>query len=146
MSDDARFNLIRRGNVLVPADAFAEDYISQLPQEKEIIVERISTKNPREVRWYFAMLRTVLDNTDRYKTTEELRYAIMLGTGQYDVHFNEITGRHHKRVRSLANMDQDEFRAHKELALKWIADNLGIDAAELMREVDGTQKLARYPR
>lgn len=135
-------HVIRRGKALFPADEHAEEYIDKLEQGGELVFKRQAVKNPVEVRWYFSMLGKVLDNTDVYKSKDELREALMIATGYYEWH-RDLFGRYREVPKSLTDLDLDEFKDHKEKALRLIETELGIDAVELMRAVDGTQKMAR---
>lgn len=142
MSAAGTIHLIKRGRVLVPADQHADEYIGKLKDGDEIVVKRQAVKNPKEVRWYFAMLREVCEQTEQFSNPEELREALMIETGYYVWHV-DMHGRHRQVPKSLTELDLDEFREHKKLAMKAIQEKLGIDAEELMRVADGTQKVYR---
>lgn len=139
MSNANTIHLIRRGPGWVPADEHATEWSQKFNQNEEIVVTRKSVRNPKEVRWFFAMLRKVIENTERFSDTEELREALLIGTGHYRWR-RDIYGRLYEVADSFTDMDEDVFCDFKEKALHLIEVELGIDATELMREVDGTQK------
>lgn len=144
MSAVNTINLVKRGDVWVPVGTHAQEYTAKFKDGEEVLFKRQKAKSPKEMRWYFAMLRKVIDNTERFTNTEELREALLIGTGNYTWH-RDMYGRLREVPDSMADMDEDQFREHKKEALKLIETELGIDATELMREVDGTEKVyGRY--
>lgn len=139
MSSERAIHLIRRGRVWAPADEHAEQWSDKFKDGDEVVFERKAVKSPKEVRWFFAMLRKVVDNQTIYTNTEELRAALLIATGHYDWR-RDLFGRRYEHPHSFTDMDEEVFRAFKTKSLHLIEEQLGIDAVELMREVDGTQK------
>lgn len=139
MSAVNTIHLIKRGKVWVPADAHAEEFTDKRKDDTEEVFQRISVKSPKAMRWYFVMLKKVIENTEVYKDTEELRDALLIATGWYTWK-RDIYGRRYEVAKSMREMDDDQFELHKQQALRLIESQLGIDAVELMRQADGTQK------
>lgn len=139
MASANSINLIRRGPGWVPADQHADEWTQKHKIGDELVFERKAVKNAKEVRWYFAMLRKVIDNQEVYKHPEELRAALLIATGHYDWR-RDLYGRRYEHPHSFTDFDDETFKVFKAQSLKLIETELGIDAVELMREVDGTQK------
>lgn len=139
MSSDKSIHLIRRGCIWVPADQHAEEWSEKFKDGDEVVFERKAVKNPKEVRWFFAMLRKVVENQTIYTNTEELRAALLIATGHYDWR-RDLFGRRYEHPHSFTDMDDEVFKKFKTASLRLIQEELHIDAEELMREVDGTQK------
>lgn len=139
MSAPNTIHLIKRGKVWVPADAHAEEFTDKRKDGTEEVFQRVAAKSPKSMRWYFQMLKKVVENQGVYKDTEELREALLIATGHYKWK-RDIYGRRYECANSMRDMDEDTFELHKQQALRLIESQLGIDAVELMRQADGTQK------
>lgn len=137
-------NLVKRGKCWWPADQHAEEFTDAQADGKEDTFERFNVKSPKEVRWFFAMLREVMKHIpdDQFRNTEELRHALLIEAGLYRWRRRRLFGTEYRYEEpfSFTEMDDDQFRAFKEKALDLIQQHYDIDPRELMREVDGTQK------
>lgn len=138
-SSNNSLHLIKSGPGWVPADQYAEEWGAKYKDGDEIVVKREAVKNPKEVRWFFAMLRKVVENQTIYTNTEELRSALLIATGHYTWR-RDLFSRRYEHPDSFTDMDDEVFKLFKRESLRLIQEQLGIDATELMREVDGTQK------
>src|SRR5262249_17712345 len=95
---------------------------------------------PAQHRWFFAMLKKVVDNTDRWEGVEPLRDALKFSTGNYRL-TRDLQGRWREVPNSMsyASMKEIEFKMFVLRCLDLIQEHLGIDAEQLMREVDAEE-------
>jgi hypothetical protein len=140
---DARC-FLRRGNSLVPADASAEEFLSELADGREVTVTIRKPRNPAHHRWFFALLRLVVSNSDDWSNEEELLDALKLATGHTERRMT-IDGNTYLAPRSIsfAAMGEEAFKRFKARACYVLATKvLNVNPEDLMREVDATQKRA----
>jgi len=131
----------RVGGALVPADFNADDTIHDIPEGAEVLVSIRQPRNPKHHRWFFALLRKVIDNTDgRWKNEEELLFALKMATGHCEPS-PALTGEvvlFPKSI-SFASMGELAFKSFVARCLDEIHLNLGIDPDLLMDEVNQEQ-------
>ena len=141
MSDLNGVCMKRVGGALVPADYIADDVMSTIPEGGELVVTLRRARNPRFHRWFFALLRKVIDNTDgRWASEEQLLYALKMATGHCEP-APALTGEvllHPKSI-NFAAMDELKFKTFVARCLDEIHLNLGIDPDLLMEEVNTEQ-------
>lgn len=141
MSDLNGICMKRIGGALVPADFNADDVVHAIPENGEVLVTLRRARNPRFHRWFFALLRKVIDNTDgRWASEEQLLYALKMATGHADP-APALTGEvllHPKSI-NFAAMGEIEFKSFVARCLDEIHLNLGIDPDLLMDEVNSEQ-------
>jgi hypothetical protein len=141
MSDLDGKCFIRTERGLVPADIHADEWLGTLPFKREVIITSRQPRSPEHHRWFFAMLKKVLDNTDnRWSSVEELRDALKIATGYFEVKM-DMAGEYYRVPRSMsyASMKGDEFKRFVDACLYHIQLHTGIDPVELMREVDAEE-------
>lgn len=140
MANSKTIHLIRRGPGWVPADEHAEAWTQKHKANDEVMFEQVHSKiEPKELRKFFVMIRKVIDAQGIYKNTEELRAALLIATGRYDWR-RSLFGDRYEHPHSFTEMTNEEFLEFKRDAVRLIAEQLGIDAIELMRPDDGTKK------
>ena len=76
---DAR-NFVKRNGGLYPADRFADEFLSEIPANREVLVTVRRPRNPRQHALLFALLRKVTENTDRWPSEEALLDDLKLAT------------------------------------------------------------------
>lgn len=143
MSSSKSIHLIRRGPGWVPADENAEKFTHKIDVGVELVFDQVHSKvDPKRLRRHFAMLRKVVRASGVYKHTEELREALLIATGNYTWRHISIgtIDRRFEVPKSYTEMSDDEFIEYDRDCVRLIAEQLGIDAVELMRPDDGTQK------
>jgi hypothetical protein len=138
---DARC-FIKKGNSLVPADFAAEEFLDGIPSGREILVSVRRARSPQHHRWFFALLRKVVDNTDRWASEEELLDDLKIACGHVTKRVNILTGEVSLVARSInfASLPEDPFRRFKDRALFVLGKVLGVDPLSLMDEVEATQR------
>lgn len=144
MSDlDAR-SFTRRGNTLIPSDFAAEEMLAGLKDGQEILVTVRRPRSPQHHRFFFALLRKVVENTDDFQSEEELLDALKLATGHTERRLT-LDGKAYLAPRSIsfAAMGEDAFRRFRKRACYVLATKvLGCDPGTLMNEADETQRRA----
>lgn len=144
MSDLEGRCFVRRGNALVPADFAAEEFLGEIADGREIIVTTRKARSPQHHRWFFALLRKVVENTDYFSNEDELLDALKLATGHCERRMT-IGGDAYVAPRSIsfAAMGEEAFRRFRKRACYVLATKLlRCSPEELMGEVDETQKRA----
>ncbi len=142
MSDLDGRCFIRRGNTLVPADFAADEFLAEIPEGREILVSARRARSPQHHRWFFAMLRKVVDNTEQWQTEDELLDALKLATGHTERRMT-IGGEPYLAPRSIsfAAMPEGAFTRFRKRACFILATKvLGCSPEELMGETDRTQE------
>jgi len=131
----------RKAGALVPADFNADDVIHGIPEDAEVVVTIRLARNVKHHRWFFALLRKVIDNTDmRWKNEEELLFALKMATGHCEPS-PALTGEVILFPKSInfASMGELAFKSFVARCLDEIHLNLGIDPDLLMDEVNMEQ-------
>lgn len=144
MSDLDGRCFIRRGNSLVPADFAAEEFLSELKDGREVVLTVRRARSPKHHRWFFAMLRKVVENTERWQTEDELLDALKLATGHTEQR-QAIDGTTYLAPRSIsfAAMEEGAFTRFRRRCCYVLATKvLGCTPEELMAETDATQRRA----
>ena len=141
MSDLNDICLKRVAGALVPADYHADDIVHGIPEGGEVLASLRRARNPKFHRWFFALLRKVIDNTDnRWVTEEQLLYALKMEIGHCEP-TPALTGEVLLQPKSInfASMDELKFKSFVALCLDAIHLELGIDPDLLMDEVNQEQ-------
>ena len=131
----------RVGGALIPADFNADDTVHNIPEGSEVMVTLRRARNPKFHRWFFALLRKVIDNTDgRWANEEQLLYALKMATGHAEPS-PALTGEVLLYPKSInfAAMDEVAFKTFVAKCLDEIHLNLGIDPDLLMDEINQEQ-------
>lgn len=131
----------RVGDHLVPVDFAAEEFVRELPEGKEIMITVRRPRSPDHHRWFFAMLRKVVENSERWTSEDDLLTELKLSVGHCDQSMNLLTGEVHLVPRSInfASMDQLAFKRFTKRCAFVLASALGIDVETLMAETQATQ-------
>ena len=123
---------------LRPADAIAEAAIHGLKQGEIVTVELVRPRNIQHHRKFFAMLQTILENQEYYKSVEDLLDVCKLRIG----HCRTITtARGDVKIPksiSFASMDQVAFDAFYNRACEWVLSEVipGLQRQHLDEEVE----------
>ena len=111
MSDMEGRCFVRRGNALVPADFAAEEFLGELAEGREIIVTTRKARSPQHHRWFFALLRKVVENTEDFHNEEEVLDALKLATGHTERRLTLDGGAYlAPKSISFAAMGEEAFR------------------------------------
>lgn len=138
-----------RGTTLVASDFAADEFMAKLKQGSEVIITIRKARSPQHHRWFFAMLRKVIDNTDaRWAHEDDLLDDLKLATKHIRKRINGLNGEAIIEPKSInfAALDEYSFRDFVKLCLGAIALATGIDPETLMAETQATQPPMKYPR
>lgn len=126
---------LRRGNSLVPADSHAEELFEGIKEGKQVLVRVTKARNVDQHRKLFAMLRVVIDNSDKYESVDVLLALIKLAVGLYDV-VQSYDGSFVKIPKSIsfASMNQDAFERFFPRATYIMSKLSGIPESVLLEE------------
>ena len=136
-------NFIKRDGSLVPADEFAEEFLSSIPADKEVIVTVRRPRSPSNHRHFFALLRKACDHMQEHKRDglptmadeQELLDAIKLAVGHAQPR-QRLDGTVIFVPKSIdfASMPEDAFKRFKNRALYVLGQLLGFDPLMLLDE------------
>ena len=142
---------VKRNGALHPVDISADDLMASIPDGKEVILTIRQPRSPEFHRRFFAILRRVCDNSDRYRDEEELLACLKIACG----HTKPVqlpNGEVYRLPRSInfANLGQDAFQRFTKRALYVLGQMMGIDPETLLKEATENQppanKLTRKPK
>jgi hypothetical protein len=141
MTDLNARNFVRRGRVLVPVDRAALEWLERIPEEHEVLITSRKVRSPRHHRWFFAMLRKVVEATELWMNEVRLLDDLKDAQGLYEIQQSAFGLPPRKVLKSISwvAMDQDEFRSFIERSIEMIATTTGIDPEDLMREVEAEE-------
>ena len=139
---------VKRDGKLCPVDIAADDLMASIPDGKEVILTIRQPRSPEHHRWWFALLRKVVSNSNRWNDEAELLDVLKIATGWTKpivLHDGTI----YRRPRSInfASTPQDAFQRFTKRALYVLGQMTGIDPETLMAETSATQPPAnKIPR
>lgn len=146
---DARAFIHRQVNgqsVLVPADIASEEFLNGIKVNREVLITIRQPRHPEHHRWFFWLLKNIVDNVPGWDDMEELLDSIKLSVG----HVRKVqmlrggeTFLVPKSI-SFANMGEDQFRRFVARAKYVLGVGLKIDIDALTKQADADTK--RIPR
>lgn len=137
MSDLSAKGFIRRGNALVPADYNAEDWLREIPEGKEILIDWRKPRHPENHRHMFAILNLASEQLPDYPDTDSLLDALKIAVG----HVRPVMKADGEMIFlpksvNFGAMGEDAFKRFKNRALWVLSRILGFDATTLLPEID----------
>lgn len=126
---------VKKNGALYPVDVAADDMMESIPDGKEIVVTVRQPRSPQHHRWWFAILRKVVSNSEKWNDEEELLDVIKLAVG----HSKPVTlwdGTIYRRPKSISfgSMGQDAFQRFTKRGLYVLGQMTGIDPEGLLKE------------
>jgi hypothetical protein len=134
-----RVSRIQGIKVLVPADPFADEFMAPLKEGRDILVSTHNPRNPSHHKLLFALLRKVVENSDKWADEKVLLDDLKLATGLFETRTSAITGMPYPVPASIAfsAMSQERFARWFDKALTVLArDVLGVVPQTLRNEVE----------
>ena len=130
--------LKRKMNGLFPADAMAENAITNLPLGKTLKAEVTVPRNVDHLRKFFALLEAVFPHQEVYPTLDLFRKALTVALG-YGDRYQVAPGKYFLEPKSIAfgKMDQREFNEFYDRAVAFILEKIlpGVNQADLEAQV-----------
>ena len=121
---------------LVPADDEANKVVSKARVGETIFLNYPSQRSSKQMRYFHSLCALASDNLDGV-TPADIKDAVKLACGHsrtVQIPFNgEVYER--KTPRSLEELNGDEFNKFIDLALDYLANELGVDTTVLRTEV-----------
>jgi hypothetical protein len=139
---------IRRDKTLVSSDFAAEEFLAGIKNGREVVVSVRLARSPQHHRWFFSLLRKVVDNTDNlWGDEDDLLDDLKFAVGHVRRRVNLLTGEVYMVAKSInfSSMGEDKFRRFRDRCLFVIQRSTGIDPVELMQEVDAEQGMKSAP-
>ena len=102
--------LQRKGNYLKPLSDWDHESIKRIKEDQIIYVDYKKPRNPLFHNKFMALVRTVFNNQDQYKTIESLLNVFKVELGYYDALFHGKLEIRVPRSISFASMDELEFQ------------------------------------
>lgn len=121
-----------------PTDPAAADFMKSLRHGEFITVEAKRPRNIQHHRLFFALVKIVFENQERYETEEHLLAALKVGLGHCDtVILKSGATAFLPRSISFAKMDQPAFNAFFDKAVDLVVKHFlpGVDSDALRQEV-----------
>ena len=137
MADLSAKAFVRRGNTLVPADFVAEEWLRDIPDGKEILIDWRKPRHPENHRHFFAILRLASEHLPDYPDEDSLLDALKIAVG----HTRSVMKADGEMIFlpksiNFAAMGEDQFKRFKNRALYVLSRILGFDATTLLPEID----------
>lgn len=134
MKDTARFT--KRGLTFVPGNAEARELVGKVPEGKSVFLSLWMPRNIAQHRKYFAILNNVVEATDDWASTEDLRFDIFkaLKRGTFRVSHADGHTDFHPDSMAFASMPRDEFERLYTDTIKLLTKWLGADPELLVQE------------
>lgn len=130
------------GRCLVPSDVHAEEYLKEIKLNREILVEARTVRSPLQHRWFFAMLRKVIDATGSWPSPEALLDATKIAVGHTRLVIpfggTEEDVQTIPKSISFGSMDQTAFQRFVRRSVWVIGQHTGIDPEQIMKETDAS--------
>lgn len=137
MADLSAKGFIRRGNALVPADFLAEEWLHEIPEGKEVLIDWRKPRHPENHRHFFAILNLACEHLPDYPDVDSLLDALKIAVG----HTRSVMKADGEVIFlpksiNFAALGEDAFKRFKNRALYVLTRILGFDATELLPEID----------
>ena len=130
--------LAKKLSGLVPIDDEGRDALKGFKHGEILRAEITKPRDGKRLRQFFVMLEIILNNQEYYQNITDLRAVCLCEIG----HCHTIVGKDGKvystpKSISFANMDQLEFNALYDKAVRWVCTTVvpGLDAQGLNEEV-----------
>lgn len=120
---------------LVPASAFDQEQLMAAPIGSEFKLVRMSRRSLPQHRSYWKALSLVVDNDDRWATSDHLHDALKRACGRVSV-IHDLSGKPFVVTDSTGfdAMTQEEFQAYFEQSMAKLAEAVGFDPLGFLEE------------
>lgn len=121
--------MVKNLGKLYPADQSEAEKMNGIQSDKILKVKVTNTRNYQNHKRFFALMKIVFENQDKYPSLEQMRKEIIMRTGRYVAH-HHLTGAVSYSAESIAfdKMDESEFNQlfsdTIDVALKYFCKNM----------------------
>jgi hypothetical protein len=124
---------MRRGNMLIPEYAQDAEMIERFPHGQRIRIDLRTGRSPDKLRFYWKLLKSLVDATGCAANVEALHGAVKLDLG-YANPIRLKTGMTILVPGSIAfdKMTEEDFSEFLEKAIEWMATNFGLTVDDLL--------------
>jgi hypothetical protein len=127
-----RLLLVRSGNIFKPAFKSDASEMAKLKEDEPVLFTAKRHRNLMHHRKFFAVLKMVCDNCERWESPEQLLIALKVKLG----YVNMITGLDGESIVAPGSirfevMDQDSFSRLYDAALPICAEQIGVTVADI---------------
>lgn len=146
MTDISGRCFFRRGGALIPSDVAADEMLREIADGREIMITIRKPRSPQHHRFFFSMLRKVVENSDQWASEDVLLDDLKLATGHCELRRNALTGAAVMAPKSInfASMEEHAFRRFVDRCC-FVLAQAGIDTDTLMAETAASQKRVKEP-
>jgi len=138
---------MKSNGMLVPMDEAAQETLRSIKNDREVLVEVKTPRNPRFHRLFFGLLNLLVENSGAFINVEDALKRVKIACGEVDEIIDADTGQVFYTLRSIAfaSMDQTRFSALFDLVVKVITERwlVGTSQDDLRQRVydlvDGPQ-------
>jgi hypothetical protein len=123
---------------LVPTDVMSDELLASVPDGKDVLVTVRRARNPKHHKLLWALLKKVVENTDKWPDERALLDSLKLATGLFEarIAFNGVPFAVPASI-SFAAMDQTRFAEWFDKAVAVLArDVLNVAPDALRAEVE----------
>lgn len=134
-----RIPMVKHFGALRSAGPDAEDILSNIPNGAQVMVEIKRPRNIKHHRMWWALCQLIADNSERYKSAEDVSDMLKVGGGHCK-RFEISDGRvvYVPKSISFASMDQTAFSGLWERVIAYVCSHVirGLDESDIKREVE----------
>lgn len=132
-------NVKRWGSTLIPATPMDEETIRELRDNAEYTVKLKRDRSGKHHRFFWAILKKVVDNHAEYNKPDQLLLWLKVRLGYVEeVRFHDDKVWFVAKSTNFSAMEQNEFKKFVDAALDLIISEviLGMNKQELIKEVE----------
>ena len=130
-----KLNLTKQNGTLIPFDDTARDAIAKWKEGEFLELEVKKPRNSQYHRKFFKLLAIVLQNTDAFKSLDELLGYVKIETGWVDIiTYNHMAFRLPKSI-AFHKMDNTEFDIFYNKAVDVCLQMVPMDKEDLATEI-----------
>jgi hypothetical protein len=117
----------------MPVSAYDAELFAQYKRGTDVTIEVKQTRNMKLNGLYWRTLGVVAEATESWPTSRALNRALLMKAGHIEA-IQLFDGGTHVEPRSLADLDDDEFKDYFKWAMHYICTELipGLDEEELL--------------
>lgn len=124
-------HLVRTGFVFMPADSKDSEILCQFAEGEVCEVEIKKSRNYKNHKRFFAMLKLGFENQDQFDNFNWFREYVLIKSGNFDSCQTPDGFMYRAKSISFSNMDELEFRELYKSVSQVIIDLCGIDEKTL---------------